>query len=70
MTRAAWTDMARTFARLRAKLLDHARHGNEAAHLERVIGVELATRAICRTLRARYPRFDSRHFMRIARTGK
>jgi len=67
VTKAAWTDLARTLARLRTKLLEHAARGHQAVHLERVIGVDLAARAICRTLKKRSTRFDARRFMQMTR---
>lgn len=73
MTPRAWTDLARALAKLRAQLAVHAdsaRNDNSRrAHLERIIGVDLAARTICRTLRARSTRFDGRRFMRIAKSG-
>lgn len=68
MTRAAWNDLAYSLARVRTTLLKHAAKEHRAAHLERVIGLEIAARAICRTLRARSTRFDSRRFMKIVGT--
>lgn len=67
MTRRGWTDIALALADVRGKLLEHAARSTKAKalHLERVKGVELAARAICRTLRARSQRFDARRFMHI-----
>lgn len=67
MTRAAWADLATALARLRTRLIEHAERGQQAAHLERVIGVDLAARTICRTLRMQSKRFDARKFMRTVR---
>lgn len=68
MTRAAWTDVAQSLARLRTQLLEHAARTRPRAHRERAIGVELAARTICTTLRKRSKRFDTRRFMRIVGT--
>ena len=65
MTRAAWTDIALDLARLREQLADHAKKSRPVAHRERIIGVMLAARAICRTLRRSSRRFNARQFMRI-----
>ena len=65
MTRATWRDIAFALAGLREQLLDHSRRGGRAAHLERIVGVELAARAICHVLRAHSSRFDGRRFMQI-----
>lgn len=71
MTQRTWTDLARALARLRAQLVIHASEAKNdnarRAHLERIVGVDLATRTICKTLRAKSSRFDGRKFMRLSR---
>jgi hypothetical protein len=65
-----WTDLAVAFAGLKFKLSMHARRArgdtSRRAHLERIVGVNLAARTICKLLRSRMRRFDGRRFMRIA----
>ena len=74
MTRRAWTDIALSFARLRSELAAHAARARtdrmRHAHRERLIGVDLAARTICKTLRSTSSRFKSQHFMRIVTTGR
>lgn len=64
MTRAAWTDLARALGAVRQRLVVK----NREQHRLRAEGVELAARVICRTLRSRSSRFNSREFMRIVAT--
>lgn len=72
MSQRVWTNLARALARLRRQLAKHAERSRGAAmrtaHLERLLGVDLASRAICRTLRSKSSRFDGRHFMRLTRS--
>lgn len=74
MTRAAWNDIALALADLRTKLLEHAGRSTrtKTLHLARIEGVDLAARSVCKALRARTSRFDSRRFMRAvtARAAK
>lgn len=69
--RQTWTDLAIALHKLRAGLLEHAERmpRQRRAHIERVIGVDLAARATCRALRLRLSRFDARRFMRIVTAG-
>lgn len=73
MTRSEWIEMARALADLRQQLDGHVSRARSErmrrAHLERIFGVDLAARAICRTLRGKSGRFDGRRFMRLARSG-
>lgn len=69
MTRQVWMDLARDLGQLRARLLEHATGVQRRAHIERVIGVDLAACTICRTLRARSSRFDGRRFMSLRRSS-
>jgi hypothetical protein len=74
MTRAAWTDIALALAQLRDQLNDHADRARSDRkrldHIERAVGVELAARAVCRVLKARSSRFDSRRFLRLVASQK
>lgn len=69
MTRRQWTDLALALARTRRRLDEHAARSRSdrvwLAHRERALGVDLATRVICRILRRQSRRFDSRGFMRV-----
>lgn len=70
MTRSTWADIATALAALRTQLETHARRYQSTAHRERIIGVELAARVICRTLRSRSSRFSARQFMKIVGAHK
>lgn len=61
MTRATWNDIAISLARLRSRLLEHDQH-------DHADGVLLSARAVCRVLKSRSTRFDSRRFLRIVGT--
>lgn len=73
MSRQAWTEIALSLARVRDRLAKHAASARNdivrRAHLERIMGVDLAARAVCSTLRERSTRFDGRRFMRIVTSG-
>jgi hypothetical protein len=68
VTRRNWTDLAIALARVRKQLEGHATRARSdlmfVAHRERMLGIDLAVRVVCRTLRRQSRRFDGRHFMR------
>lgn len=73
MTRRQWTDLALELAKLRGDLVLHVERARSEskrdAHLQRVIGVDLAVRVVCSALRRQSARFDGRRFMRSYATG-
>lgn len=71
MSQRTWSGLAQALARLRRLLAKHADRSRGAAmrraHMERILGVDLAARVVCRTLRSGSSRFDGRRFMRLTR---
>ncbi len=73
MTRKNWTDLAASLGRVRRRLDEQAARARSdrmfIAHRERALGVDLAVRVVCRTLRKQFARFDGRRFMRTYNAG-
>jgi len=63
VTRREWNDLAVQLAKVHVRLAAKRR-------LERAAGIEIATRVLCRFIRQRTSRFDSRVFMRAFTAAK